>query len=670
MKKDDGGYNYYVHYFDFNRRMDEWIEDNRIVSFPSVANPMETQYAHLHHGPGHKSDTAGPGTTETAQDGEKTLTTIAELEHDEHEGLDEAQLKEHEQITKVKNIQRVQLGKYCMECWYFSPFPKELFAKGFAECLYFCEYSLRFFGSKEELIHFQEKGFAQQSLPLHPPGHEIYRDDTLSMFELDGSIERIYCQNLCYFAKLFLDHKTLFWDVDAFLFYVLCTRDSRGFHPVGYFSKEKYSDLGYNLACILTFPCVQRQGYGRFLIEFSYELSKKEDKFGSPEKPLSDLGALGYKSYWAATLVRLLRDRIGSTGLEHVTIADLSCLTSIQPDDIIATLQYLGLLMTWREYAQKYQLAAGGDDAGVASLPQGADGEDGDADGQAPTMDVDEMDAEALRKAENDSGAGTEAAPKKVHDADIEGASSVLAAAPVETQKNKQPPQLRRHHLQKTAQKLKHKQQVNVVVPVAVQAPPVETTTVAADVPPQSDSGGAGDTSGNSGGSTGYPADESFVLLCDAAMLDELAKMYPEGHCRVQAHRLHWTPFYVMDPKKDKWSLYHLRQASQTNPLTCHVLTQLQQDTLAQAPQAQSQPLLPLASLTRSLSLSLMAGGGASSGAPLAGGAPTLSRHTTLLLGSSAVAATTSTLLSRAASTNNFSVPTASSGFADTITTQ
>lgn len=42
-----------------------------------------------------------------------------------------------------------------------------------------------------------------------------------------------------YLAKLFLDHKTLYWDVDPFLFYVLCTRDERGFHPVGYFSKEK-----------------------------------------------------------------------------------------------------------------------------------------------------------------------------------------------------------------------------------------------------------------------------------------------------------------------------------------------------------------------------------------------------------------------------------------------
>lgn len=47
---------------------------------------------------------------------------------------------------------------------------------------------------------------------------------------------------------------------------------------VGYYSKEKYSEQGYNLACILTLPPYQRMGYGRFIIQFSYELSKKERK--------------------------------------------------------------------------------------------------------------------------------------------------------------------------------------------------------------------------------------------------------------------------------------------------------------------------------------------------------------------------------------------------------
>ena len=77
----------------------------------------------------------------------------------------------------------------------------------------------------------------------HPPGDEIYRHGPVSMFEIDGKKEKNYCQNLCYLAKMFLDHKTLYYDVDLFLFYVLCECDERGAHIVGYFSKEKHSEV-------------------------------------------------------------------------------------------------------------------------------------------------------------------------------------------------------------------------------------------------------------------------------------------------------------------------------------------------------------------------------------------------------------------------------------------
>ena len=72
-----------------------------------------------------------------------------------------------------------------------------------------------------------------------PPGSEIYRKGTLSVFEVDGTEHKIYCQNLCLLAKLFLDHKTLYFDVDPFLFYILCEVDKQGAHLVGYFSKVR-----------------------------------------------------------------------------------------------------------------------------------------------------------------------------------------------------------------------------------------------------------------------------------------------------------------------------------------------------------------------------------------------------------------------------------------------
>ena len=61
----------------------------------------------------------------------------------------------------------------------------------------------------------------------------------MSVWEVDGQKQKTYCQNLCLLAKCFLDTKTLYYDVEPFLFYVMTVADSEGCHSVGYFSKEK-----------------------------------------------------------------------------------------------------------------------------------------------------------------------------------------------------------------------------------------------------------------------------------------------------------------------------------------------------------------------------------------------------------------------------------------------
>ena len=107
---------------------------------------------------------------------------------------------------------------------------------------------------------------------MRPPGDEVYRDGKVSVFEVDGRKNKIYCQNLCLLAKTFLDHKTLYYDVEPFLFYIMCERDEEGGGGcffVGYFSKEKRSAANFNVSCILTLPTYQRKGYGSFLIDFS-----------------------------------------------------------------------------------------------------------------------------------------------------------------------------------------------------------------------------------------------------------------------------------------------------------------------------------------------------------------------------------------------------------------
>eukprot|EP01025_Chloroclados_australasicus_P036062 TRINITY_DN3669_c0_g1_i1.p2 TRINITY_DN3669_c0_g1~~TRINITY_DN3669_c0_g1_i1.p2 ORF type:complete len:189 (+),score=11.37 TRINITY_DN3669_c0_g1_i1:869-1435(+) len=138
---------------------------------------------------------------------------------------------------------------------------------------------------------------------------------------------------------MFLDHKTLYYDVDPFLFYVLCEHDEQGHHLVGYFSKDRNSS-DFNLACILTLPPYQSRGYGKLLISFSYELSRRDGVIGTPERPLSDLGQVAYRSYWNRVVMDLLFEHKG----ENLSIKNMSDLTSIAQQDIADTLSRLGLL--------------------------------------------------------------------------------------------------------------------------------------------------------------------------------------------------------------------------------------------------------------------------------------------------------------------------------------
>ena len=241
-------------------------------------------------------------------------------------------------VTRIKNIDMVELGKHRIKPWYFSPYPQELTS---LPCIYLCEFCLKYMKSRKCLQRHSDKCCLR-----HPPGNEIYRKASISFFEIDGRKNKAYAQNLCLLAKCFLDHKTLYYDTDPFLFYIMTLFDNRGFHIVGYFSKEKESSEDYNVACILTLPPYQRMGYGKLLIEFSYELSKFEGKTGSPEKPLSDLGLLSYRSYWSETILEILLNLKTQEGSDRpvTTISDISEQTAIKKEDVISTLQYLNLI--------------------------------------------------------------------------------------------------------------------------------------------------------------------------------------------------------------------------------------------------------------------------------------------------------------------------------------
>jgi histone acetyltransferase MYST1 len=313
---------YYVHYENHDRRLDEWISFGKFLLETYEKKPKEPAK------PTKRRRTLQP----TEPIAEFRMTggnwhasgdpTLAELE------------KEHEEITKVKNINKIIMGGWEVEAWYFSPYPEEYNV----DVLFVCEYCLKYM--RRRATYHQHKATCTHR---RPPGKELYRHDNVSVFEVDGKQARVYCQNLCLLAKLFLDHKTLYYDTDPFYFYIVCQVDEYGSHIVGYFSKEKNSHEDYNLACILTFPQYQQLGYGKFIISLSYELTKREGITGSPEKPLSDLGKISYRSYWTHVLMNLL-----AKGFRDFSIKDISLETGIKQEDIISTLQSLNMIKCWK----------------------------------------------------------------------------------------------------------------------------------------------------------------------------------------------------------------------------------------------------------------------------------------------------------------------------------
>lgn len=249
-------YDYYIHFIFTNRRMDHWTDTTRMQKLDEFID----------------DDGGNNSSDEDAVPGE---------------GMDDADRAIHEAATRIKTVSKLYIGEYWAEAWYYSAFPDGYHESGE---VHFCEFCLSFFSNNNLLkIHSDRCNL------VHPPGNMIYtsifhegtpKEKEIAMWEVDAFKNTPYAENLSFLAKLFLDHKTLVNCIRGFLFYVLTEKDEAGHKICGYFSKYKDNSFGNNLSCILMLPFHQRKGYGKFIINFSYALSKKEKIVGTPETPL------------------------------------------------------------------------------------------------------------------------------------------------------------------------------------------------------------------------------------------------------------------------------------------------------------------------------------------------------------------------------------------------
>ncbi|KAH3674291.1 hypothetical protein WICPIJ_009602 [Wickerhamomyces pijperi] len=206
--------------------------------------------------------------------------------------------------------------------------------------LYVCDYCFKYTDSMGQYQqHYQYCESLQKEFVF---GKISYRDSKHTIRKIKGSKHKLFCQNLSLFTKLYLDNKSVFFDVDHFQYFIIY--DNFSLKPLGFFSMELLSLERNNLACILIFPPYQRQRLGRKLIEFSYALSRSQYLISGPEKPLSPFGLVGYLRYWSDVIGRLFLEKGVLANVETVTIDQISSITGFRCEDVDMTLRYMEVL--------------------------------------------------------------------------------------------------------------------------------------------------------------------------------------------------------------------------------------------------------------------------------------------------------------------------------------
>ncbi|KAH7334038.1 acyl-CoA N-acyltransferase [Rhizoctonia solani] len=353
------GSEYYVHYEGRDKRLDEWVPTSSVrLESDSTGQTNELDLDGQDGSRAKKRNrTTGPslghsdGTPATTQDDEvnSPATLPSTLGPSPHTRDQTEAAQQHITLTAQRNFDRVNFDQWHIKTWYYSPYPSfeddadthtrpratpegpvasaqggahsatHLTASGATPTTNHTTAAAETTGSGDATLWVCDRCFKYMREAtawelhkktckiLHPPGRKVYQRGAHTIWEVDGQVERLYCQNLSLFGKLFIDVKTLFFDTEHFMFYILTDADAHRDHFLAYFSQEKISYDDYNLACIVTLPPYQKRGYGMLLIEFSYELSRRAGKLGTPERPLSDLGLRSYVSFWISVLVRFFR---------------------------------------------------------------------------------------------------------------------------------------------------------------------------------------------------------------------------------------------------------------------------------------------------------------------------------------------------------------------------
>ncbi|KAI5964724.1 SAS2 [Candida pseudojiufengensis] len=216
----------------------------------------------------------------------------------------------------------------------------------FVDHLFVCEFCFKYSSNESQLI--QHSSACKYNTDKPEVGKLVYYDkeNRIIVREVQGFKDLLFCQSLSLFGKLFLDDKSVYYNLDHFNFYIYYGIDGRSskYIPMGFFSKEMIAyDPTINLACICVFPPFQNRHIGSFLIELSYHLASNPQS--GPEVPLSPYGKIVYLKYWSRRLASIIwKEQIN--GETSYTLDQLSNVSGFRKEDILYTLEHMNILAT------------------------------------------------------------------------------------------------------------------------------------------------------------------------------------------------------------------------------------------------------------------------------------------------------------------------------------
>jgi histone acetyltransferase MYST1 len=77
--------------------------------------------------------------------------------------------KKHQEVTKVRNIEKILFGQFEINTWYYSPYPEEY---GQQKMLYICGFCLKYMRKRKTYVEHVASKCGKRT----PPGYPVYFD--------------------------------------------------------------------------------------------------------------------------------------------------------------------------------------------------------------------------------------------------------------------------------------------------------------------------------------------------------------------------------------------------------------------------------------------------------------------------------------------------------------